>query len=89
MIDEAGQATEPETWIPIGGLCDENTKVVLAGDPKQLGPVVQHSISKKYGFGRSMLSRLMAMECYDQNRRLMVMLQASVVRLLRIDPTLL
>lgn len=75
FVDEAGQATEPESWIPIGGLADTNTKIVLAGDPKQLGPVVQLNLSKKYGFGRSMLSRLMSMDCYQTNNRLMVMLQ--------------
>ncbi|KAH7730104.1 RNA helicase [Aphelenchoides avenae] len=47
FVDEAGQATEPETWIPIGGLAHTNTKIALAGDPKQLGPVVQLNLSKK------------------------------------------
>jgi superfamily I DNA and/or RNA helicase len=45
FIDEAGQADALETLIPIVGLtfpfnnnCTE-TRVVLAGDPQQLGPV--------------------------------------------------
>ena len=53
FIDEAGQATEPDSMIPfgllssnygyVGKLCGQ---VVLAGDPKQLGPVVLSKISK-------------------------------------------
>tara|TARA_B110000240_G_scaffold195086_1_gene243930 strand:- start:2840 stop:4555 length:1716 start_codon:yes stop_codon:yes gene_type:complete len=40
FVDEAGQATLPETLVPLR-LVDAHTKaVVLFGDPKQLGPVV-------------------------------------------------
>ncbi|KAI6184958.1 putative helicase mov-10-B, protein [Aphelenchoides bicaudatus] len=39
IIDEAGQATESEVWIPVGGLTTKKTSVVLCGDPKQLGAV--------------------------------------------------
>jgi superfamily I DNA and/or RNA helicase len=51
MIDEAGQSTEQETWIPIGGLANSKTKVVLCGDPEQLGPVVTVHFTKYYGYG--------------------------------------
>ncbi|KAI6174011.1 hypothetical protein M3Y98_01144000 [Aphelenchoides besseyi] len=40
FIDEAGQASEAEFWIPIAGLCTPQTAVILSGDAKQLGPVV-------------------------------------------------
>lgn len=66
FIDESGQATETETLIPIVGiLTNEQNKglihgqVVLAGDPQQLGPVIHSSKAKDYGFGISMLERLM------------------------------
>ncbi|KAK0496625.1 hypothetical protein EDD18DRAFT_1105727 [Armillaria luteobubalina] len=36
FIDEAGQATEPDTMIPIKGLTDSQTNVILAGDSKQI-----------------------------------------------------
>lgn len=39
FIDEAGQAKELETLLPIIGLSTKETKIVLAGDPKQLGPI--------------------------------------------------
>ncbi|TFK49277.1 hypothetical protein OE88DRAFT_1646340 [Heliocybe sulcata] len=38
FTDEAGQCIEPESMIPILSLADSNTNVVLAGDPRQLGP---------------------------------------------------
>ncbi|KAF6725961.1 putative helicase mov-10-B.1 [Oryzias melastigma] len=40
------------------GLLD-NTRAVLAGDPKQLGPVVISKIAEEHGLGVSLLERLM------------------------------
>jgi superfamily I DNA and/or RNA helicase len=59
LVDEAGYASEPETWIPlcVAGL---GSKIVLAGDPKQLGPVLSSKFSEEQGLGRSMIERLMA-----------------------------
>lgn len=66
FIDESGQATETETLIPIAGILTNienkgeiNGQIVLAGDPKQLGPVIHSSKAKDCGFGMSMLERLM------------------------------
>jgi hypothetical protein len=58
FVDEAGHADEPESLIPIVGLASETTKIVLGGDPKQLGPVIASSIAKQYGLGISLLERL-------------------------------
>nr|XP_039247590.1 LOW QUALITY PROTEIN: helicase MOV-10-like [Styela clava] len=60
FIDEAGQAMEPETMIAVAGVLSENGKMVLAGDPKQLGPVIRSSIAKSYGLQISFLERLMS-----------------------------
>lgn len=46
FIDEAGQATEPETLIPLGLMSSADPshrgrlqgQLVIAGDPMQLGP---------------------------------------------------
>ncbi|XP_028391336.1 uncharacterized protein LOC114516141 isoform X3 [Dendronephthya gigantea] len=39
LVDEAAQALEPECLIPLV-MADENTKIVLAGDHKQMSPPV-------------------------------------------------
>lgn len=59
FIDEAGHALEPEALVPILGLVGENTSVVLSGDPKQLGPIVRSQYAAHFGFGVSLLDRLM------------------------------
>jgi len=42
-------------------------QVVLAGDPKQLGPVVMSLIAKHSGLGQSMLSRFINYPSYLRN----------------------
>ena len=55
FIDEAGHATEPECIIPVADLLDPYNpgggQLVLAGDPKQLGPILRSPISREYGLG--------------------------------------
>ncbi|CAG9789159.1 unnamed protein product [Diatraea saccharalis] len=63
FIDEAAQASEPEALIPITGLLAASGKLVLAGDPKQLGPVCISKEASKRGLGKSLLQRLK--ETYD------------------------
>ncbi|KAL6997824.1 putative RNA helicase sde3 [Sarracenia purpurea var. burkii] len=65
FLDEAGQASEPETMIPISHLCWRGTVVVLAGDPKQLGPVINSRDAETCGLGKSYLARLFECELYD------------------------
>ncbi|XP_076658153.1 putative RNA helicase armitage isoform X2 [Halictus rubicundus] len=59
LIDEAGQATEPEIMIPLNFTHSDHGQVVLAGDPLQLGPVVQSRIAKSFGLDESFLVRLL------------------------------
>jgi len=65
FLDEAGQASEPETMIPISKLCQRNTVVVLAGDPMQLGPVIFSKEADTYGLGKSYLERLFESDSYS------------------------
>lgn len=60
IIDEAGQSVETETLIPMTLLERNRGQVILAGDPKQLGPILLSSINKleQVGFGTSFLERL-------------------------------
>ncbi|XP_078098141.1 putative helicase MOV-10 isoform X2 [Mustelus asterias] len=67
FIDEAGHAVEPESVIAIAGLLDsmdlvsnrDGGQLVLAGDPKQLGPVLRSPIAIRHGLDLSLLERLM------------------------------
>lgn len=53
VIDEAAQALEPATWIPIL----KAKKVVLAGDPLQLPPTVQSDKAKKAGLEVTLIEK--------------------------------
>ncbi|KAH9943568.1 P-loop containing nucleoside triphosphate hydrolase protein [Amylocystis lapponica] len=68
FVDEAGHANEPEVMIPIKTMADNNTNVVISGDPKQLGPIVRSAVARELGFERSYLERLMNREAYDEKR---------------------
>ncbi|XP_056219431.1 putative helicase mov-10-B.1 [Seriola aureovittata] len=60
FVDEGGQAVEPECVIAIAGLLNpEQGQFVLAGDPKQLGPIIRSPFALQHGLGLSLLERLM------------------------------
>uniref|UniRef100_A0AAQ5Y449 RNA helicase n=1 Tax=Amphiprion ocellaris TaxID=80972 RepID=A0AAQ5Y449_AMPOC len=60
FVDEGGQAVEPECIIAIAGLLSaEKGQLVLAGDPKQLGPILRSPFALQHGLGLSLLERLM------------------------------
>lgn len=54
VIDEAGQATEPQCWIPL----PRSKRLVLAGDHRQLPPTIISSEAQKGGLGESLMERL-------------------------------
>lgn len=68
FIDEAGQAQEPETLIPLSGLLSlsKTSQVVLVGDPKQLGPVIRSTRGVRHGLNISLLERLMSLSLYSR-----------------------
>ncbi|KAF3688597.1 RNA helicase Mov10l1 [Channa argus] len=66
FLDEAGQATEPESLIPISCASAKDGQIVLAGDPCQLGPIVKSKLATAFGLGVSLLERLMANPLYSR-----------------------
>jgi superfamily I DNA and/or RNA helicase len=58
VIDEAAQALEPATWIPIL----KSNRVVLAGDPYQLPPTVKNREAEKKGFTKTLLEKSLAIQ---------------------------
>lgn len=67
FVDEAGQCIEPEALIPIHYVDPKNGQVVLAGDPKQLGPVVFSTPAKNRNLGKSFLGRILDEPLYQEN----------------------
>lgn len=55
IIDEAAQALEAATWIPI---C-RSEKVIMAGDPFQLPPTVKSQEAMKMGLGKTLMEKCM------------------------------
>ncbi|KFV98118.1 Putative helicase Mov10l1, partial [Eurypyga helias] len=64
ILDEAGQASEPESLIPLGLISEAKGQIVLVGDPKQLGPVIKSKIALNFGLNVSLLERLTSREIY-------------------------
>ena len=60
VIDEAAQALEAATWIPIS----RSQKVILAGDPLQLPPTVKSAKAGKEGLNTTMLE-----SCINKHER--------------------
>ena len=68
FIDESGQAQEPETVIAMTGLLrGARGRVVMAGDPRQLGPVIRSSLAVRHGLNNSLLERLMSLDMYNMD----------------------
>lgn len=55
IIDEAAQAVEPSTLIPLTYGC---TRLVMVGDPCQLPATVQSMDCLEHGYGKSLFERL-------------------------------
>lgn len=71
IIDEAGQAVESQTLIPIALMSRGRCQIVLAGDPQQLGPSSVSMVGKYWKTDISMLERLLSSnECYSQSQGL-------------------
>lgn len=68
VVDEAGQCTEPEIMIPLSLAHASSTQVVLAGDPKQLGPVNQSKHAGFFGLDDSFLMRLLHQFPYQNDK---------------------
>ncbi|XP_018108097.1 RNA helicase Mov10l1 isoform X2 [Xenopus laevis] len=64
FVDEAGQASEPECFIPLGLISEVTGQIILAGDPMQLGPIIKSRVALAYGLNVSFLERLMARPLY-------------------------
>ena len=55
IVDEAAQASEPLSWVPLV----RGRRAVLIGDPRQLAPIIHSQEANDGGLGRSLMARLM------------------------------
>ncbi len=53
VIDEAAQALEPGSWIPI----TKASRVILAGDPMQLPPTIKSLKAKSMGLDKTLIEK--------------------------------
>ncbi|KAI9138033.1 P-loop containing nucleoside triphosphate hydrolase protein [Paraphysoderma sedebokerense] len=58
FIDEAGQALEHEIAVPLGNV-SQDVQIVLAGDHKQLGPIIRSVLAKHLDLHVSFLEKWM------------------------------
>ena len=66
FVDEAGKASEPEIMCAINsGMALDNTRIILSGDPKQLGPIVRSSAARQCGMEQGYLQRLIQRPLYS------------------------
>ncbi|CAM9319414.1 unnamed protein product [Chrysoparadoxa australica] len=63
FVDESSQALEPELLVPLS-LAHDDTSIILAGDPCQLGATLRSPAAKRLGLGVSMQERLMQLPLY-------------------------
>ncbi len=60
VIDEAGQALEPATWIPIL----KTQKLVMAGDHCQLPPTIKSEAAAQQGLGTTLMEKMV--RCFPE-----------------------
>lgn len=65
---QAGHAEEPLALAGFAGLATAATRVVLAGDPRQLGPIVHSRAAADAGLGLSWMERLLSREPYTPDQ---------------------
>ncbi len=69
MLDSEERLTLPSDrlshWFFSGFLDGSSTSLVLAGDPKQLGPVVRSRLACNMALGKSLLERVMEWGIYQ------------------------
>jgi helicase MOV-10 len=77
FVDEAAQAPEMDVWLAVRLLATKETRLIIAGDPKQLGPVTTVDIlstNENYGFKKSLLARLVDKNIFKNDPRYLIQL---------------
>ncbi|XP_075974584.1 putative RNA helicase armi isoform X1 [Anticarsia gemmatalis] len=67
IVDEAGQAVEPDSMIPLTFIDKKHGQIILAGDPMQLGPCVMSKYCKDFGYDKSFMVRILETFPYQRD----------------------
>ncbi|XP_055916357.1 putative helicase mov-10-B.1 [Eupeodes corollae] len=88
FIDECGALTEPEALVAWMGTSSSNTRLILSGDHKQLGPILKSTRAASLGLSISLMERLLNSECYaiDQDGNYNRSIQTRLIRNYRSHP---
>ncbi|KAL5288842.1 MOV10 family protein [Megaselia abdita] len=64
FFDENASVSIPEALCSISGVWSQDTRIVLSGDPKQLGHIFKYKANQKFGFDLSLMERLLELPVY-------------------------
>jgi hypothetical protein len=84
FLDEAGHAHEPEAVSAFAGLLEPRYgRLVMAGDPRQLGAIIRSNLASVAGLGESLLERMMTR--YDQPRLMAAFSRLALMAAMQTD----
>lgn len=69
FVDEVAASTEAETLVGIASTISPKAHVIISGDHKQLGPILQSDRAKELGLNVSLMERLLERDCYKVDER--------------------
>ncbi|XP_017106936.2 uncharacterized protein [Drosophila bipectinata] len=88
FVDEAAASTEAEALMGITCTISPTTSLILSGDHKQLGPVLQSQRASQWGLSLSLFERLLQRKCYQvkEDGSYNVAVQTRLIRNFRSHP---
>ncbi|XP_043642316.1 uncharacterized protein LOC122612635 [Drosophila teissieri] len=88
FVDEAAASTEAEVLMGITCTLSPTSNLILSGDHKQLGPVLQSQRANEWGLGLTLFERLLQRKCYqvDEDGSYNAAVQTRLVRNFRSHP---
>ncbi|XP_039480377.1 uncharacterized protein LOC120444635 [Drosophila santomea] len=88
FVDEAAASTEAEVLMGITCTLSPMSNLILSGDHKQLGPVLQSQRANEWGLGLTLFERLLQRKCYqvDEDGSYNTAVQTRLIRNFRSHP---
>ncbi|XP_069963997.1 putative helicase MOV-10 [Bactrocera oleae] len=83
FVDEVAASTEMETLVALTATLSSNSRLVIAGDHRQLGPILNSKRAANMGLEVSLMERLLERDCYrvdeygNYNRQIQIRLRRN------------